>query len=626
MTTLQKELASHPKPLRVWPGVFIAVIALLLRYVVPKFMPDALFIGVMGQFVGAILIILWWLFFSRAPWRERIAMLLLMIGVIFITPRIVHESIVKDAMGMQFYTMAIPVMCFALVFAAVLTKKFSLRARRTAMVAAILVAGGVWTLIRTEGVTGDFDNEFAWRWSETPEERLLAQAQNQPAAFPPPPTEPVKKPDQAQEPDTQPAPAAAPIEPTRSSEEKAATETGVPAMQPTTPLEAPKEADWPGFRGSKRDSIIHGVRITTDWSASPPVEIWRRPVGPGWSSFAVDGDRIYTQEQRGDEEIVACYNKNTGEPVWAHRDAARFWEATAGPGPRGTPTLSNGHVYSFGATGIVNALNASDGSVIWSRNAAKDTNTNIPSWGFSSSPLIVDGVVIVAAGGQLIGYNIGTAKPKWKGPKGGGDYSSPHLVTIDGIPQILLLSGLGVTSVAPGDGTVFWKHELPPGMSARIVQPAVIADGEMLLNQGGRTSLRRIAVTHESNGWSVKEQWVSTGLKPHFSDFVIHVGHAFGLDNGILSCIELKNGERKWKGGKYGHGQLLLLADQDLLLILTEKGELALVNARTDQFTEVARVPAIAGKTWNHPVLVGNTLLVRNGEEMAAFRLALEGK
>src|SRR4030095_8944650 len=103
-------------------------------------------------------------------------------------------------------------------------------------------------------------------------------------------------------------------------------------------------------------------------------------------------------------------------------------------------------------------------------------------------------------------------------------------------------------------------------------------------------SLRRISVTHASNDWSVKEQWISTGLKPHFSDFVVHNGHAFGFDGSILSCIDLKDGERKWKGGKYGTGQLLLLSDQDLLLILSEQGELALVNAKPDQFTEVARV------------------------------------
>jgi outer membrane protein assembly factor BamB len=353
--------------------------------------------------------------------------------------------------------------------------------------------------------------------------------------------------------------------------------------------------------------------------------MWRRPIGPGWSSFAVHGDFIYTQEQRGEEEIVSCYRLTTGEPVWRHSDAVRFWESNAGPGPRGTPTLSNGRVYAFGATGIVNVLDAANGKVLWSRNAATDTGVKVPDWGFASSPLVIDDIVVIAVSGRLIAYDVRTGNQRWMGPEGGAGYSSPHLVTIDGVPQILLLRGSRTISVAPADGTLLWEHIWQPGVG--IVQPALAGDGGLLIAIGdamGAVSMRRLAVSKKPAGWSVEERWTSRGLKPYFNDFVVHKGHAYGFDGSILACIDIEGGERKWKGGRYGNGQLVLLRDQDLLLVLSEEGELALVSATADKFTEIARFPALNSKTWNHPVLVGNILLVRNGEEMAAFRLSRE--
>jgi len=610
MTIAQTGERNPRKPLRLWPGVVIVIVQWLFWFVVPVVAPEAVLISVIGGVVGGLAVVVWWLFFSRARWSERLGAIVLMIVAVIATRPILDKSIQVGINGMMFFIYVIPGLSLALVAGAAAGRRLSAGPRRAAMVAAILLACGVWTLLRTDGFRVG-RAQLGWRWTATSEERLLARAGNEPM--------PVLS-----------APAAA----TTPEKPLPAPAANQPAAIPAAPAPTKTIAEWPGFRGPWRDGIVRGVRIKTDWSASPPVEMWRRPIGPGWSSFAVQGDLLYTQEQRGDDEIVACYKVSTGKPVWMHRDATRFWESYGGAGPRGTPTLSNGRVYTFGATGILNALDAGNGAVVWSRNAASDTSATIPTWGFASSPLVIDGLVIIAVAGQLVAYDVRTGNPRWFGPPEGGGYSSPHLMTIDGVAQILLLRGRRTTSVAPADGTVLWEHSGEPGVS--IVQPALAAAGDVLIAAGdamGGGGMRRIAIAHgffdsargRPGEWTVEERWTSRGLKPYFNDFVVHEGHAFGFDGRILACIDIQDGTRKWKGGRFGNGQLVLLPDQDLLLVLSEEGELALVRATPDQFTELARFPVIEGKTWNHPVLVGDVLLVRNGQEMAAFRLSLAG-
>ena len=602
MTISQNGEPTPRKPLRLWPGVVAVVLLCLVRFGVPIFMPEDFAFAILGGLLCALAIVVWWAFFSRAPMLERWGAVVLMIVALLATSRIIHVSIATGMMGMMFPIYAIPFVSLALGVWAVASRRLSDRPRRATMVATILLACGVFALLRTNGVSGA-GSDLAWRWSKTPEQRLLAQTVEEPAA-PAPPAAPDA------------APAASPAAP--------AALPAAPAKLPAAPAAAETGAGWPGFRGPHRDAIVPGVRIATNWSASPPVQLWRRPIGPGWSSIAVRGDLLYTQEQRGDDEIVACYNATTGKPVWKHRDAARFWESNAGAGPRATPTLSNGRVYTFGATGILNALDARNGAVVWSRNAASDTGMKVPGWGFASSPLVVDDAVIVAAAGKLAAYDLSTGKPRWFGPNGGDGYSSPQMFTIDGVAQILLMSAHGAASVAPADGTLLWEYPWPS--NTRIVQPALASDGGVLMSFGealGGSGMRRVAVAHGPGGWTAAERWTSNGLKPNFNDFVVHHDHAFGFDGTILACIDLTDGKRKWKGGRYGSGQLVLLPDQDVLLVLSEEGELALVAAAPDQFTELARFPAIEGKTWNHPALAGDVLLVRNGQEMAAFRLSL---
>ncbi len=585
------------KPLRLWPGV-IAACLLLLAKLISTWEPDAVFAAGVAGMICALAIIVWWLLFSRAPWSERLGAIVLMALAVYAVSHVVHVSIRTGMRGMMLPVYAIRVLSIALVVWAVASQRLSAGVRRATMVAALLLTTGAFALLRTGGIKGG-GSELAWRWTKTPEERLLARTGSEP-----------------------PAPAAAPkAAATAPPEDKRPIERKPPAP-------APPPAEWPGFRGPERDSIIRGVRITTDWPASPPVEMWRRPVGPGWSSFAVRGDFSYTQEQRGDDEIVACYRVSTGEPVWKHRDPVRFWESNGGAGPRSTPTLSNGHIFALGATGILNALDAATGKLIWSRNIASDTGRQVPEWGFASSPLVVDGLVVAAASGTLAAYDIANGNPRWTGRRQLGSYSSPHLATIDGVAQVVLLSGSGAAGFATANGAVLWEHGWQAGGST-MVQPAVIANGDFLINaiaMAGGAGIRRIAVAHKADGWSVEERWTSNGLKPYFNDFVVHKGHAFGFDGSILACIDLEDGKRKWKGGRYGNGQLVLLHDQDLLLVLSEEGELALVGATTDGFKEIARLPVLTGKTWNHPSVAGDILLVRNGEEMAAFRLPLAGR
>ena len=595
------------KPLRLWPALVIIGIQIAGVALAPLLFEDPMLVGIGTVVGGAVLIVLWWLLFSRAPWLERIGAVVLMVPLALLTKRVADISIAGAGQGFLVYIMTVPLLAFGLVLWAASTRRLNTGARRAALVAILLMACAPILLIRTDGVGGP--NPFHWRWTPTAEEILLAQA-NEPVV--PPPGAPVEAPKTtAPEPKAEENPKPTPVTPEAKTDD-------APPPHPSLP-----EPEWPGFRGPLRDGIVRNIRIETDWTASPPTELWRRPIGPGWSSFAVRGDLLYTQEQRGEEEMVSCYRVSTGQPVWRHSDQVRFYESNGGAGPRGTPTLHGDRVYAVGATGILKVLDATTGKRVWTKNIAEDTKRAVAYWGIASSPLVMNDLVIVANAATLVAYDIASGDLRWKGPSYGASYSSPHLVTLDGVEQVVLLGGPGAISVAPEDGKVLWIHKWEPGP---MVQPAMTEDGDILVNNvtaTGGVATRRLHVTRGADGWNVEERWTSTGLKPNFNDFVVHKGHAYGFDNNILAAINLETGQRVWKGGRYGNGQLVLLQDQDMLLVTSEDGELALVSATPDKYTEIAKMRIFESKTWNHPVIVRDLLLVRNGEEMAAFKLPI---
>ena len=566
------ENAEKVQKLILWPGIFLLLLQWLVRFGLPAVFSNLSEVGILGGMLFGAAIIIWWAFFSKAPKPERWGGSLLMVIMIILSFRFLDESISTAMQGMMFFFNSIPIFCLALVAWAVLTRNLTGKARVISLSATIFISFAFWTLLRTDGMSGDAKNDFHWRWSLTAEEKLLLQEQKQ--------------------------------------------NPGISALS----IDFEKAPEWPGFRGAERDGIIQGIQIETNWKEFPPVELWRHPVGPGCSSFAVWGEFIYTQEQRGDFEMISCYDLNTGKAVWMHQDSARFWDSHAGAGPRATPTLEKGRVYCMGATGILNVLDASDGSLVWSTNAAEDTHAVIPGWGISASPLVVNEVLVVAVNSRLAGYDINSGELLWNTSEGGESYSSPHLVELDGIPQVLFLNGRGANSYIPRSGKLLWNI---PWSGGPITQPALSKEGDLLLGDGSmEQNLYRFSAQLEGSNWETKERWMTNRLKPYFYDLIIHKDHAYGFFGPNITCIEIENGTRKWKGNRCS-GFAVLLADQDLLLILSEKGEIILTEANPGEFNELFRMKALDGKTWSHPVVVGNKLLVRNNVEMAAYSLAL---
>jgi outer membrane protein assembly factor BamB len=433
-----------------------------------------------------------------------------------------------------------------------------------------------------DGITGSFVSELSWRWEPTQEEKFLA----------------AKK------------------------------DTAATTAAPSGKVVLGKD-DWPAFRGPQRDGRLTGVRIATDWKQRPPKQLWRHPIGPGWSSFAVVGDRLFTQEQRGKAEAVVCYDARTGAELWAHNDEARFEDSVSGAGPRATPTFHDGKVYAFGAKGLLNCLDAATGKRVWSKDVADAAGAKAPTWGFASSPLVIKDLVLVYTGGSsgkgLVACNIASGEVAWATGEASHSYCSPQLSRLGGVDQILVATEAGLSAFHPTRGEVLWNHSWPTDQVARITQPAVVSDSDVVVGTGLGVGTRRLRLSLAGGAWKEEEVWTTRAIKPYFNDFVVHKGYIYGFDGHFLTCVNLEDGKGRWKVRGYDDGQVLLLADQNLLLVLSEKGDVCLVESNPEKRTELARFAAIKGKTWNHPVVAHGKLFVRNGEEAACYQLEEAG-
>lgn len=384
--------------------------------------------------------------------------------------------------------------------------------------------------------------------------------------------------------------------------------------------------DYPQFLGPHRDATLRDPRLDPDWNARPPRELWRRRVGEAWSAFAVMGDYAITQEQDGHHEQVVCYEARTGRAVWTFRYPAEFRTVVAGVGPRATPTIVRGRVYTMGATGILTCLDGSTGTKIWQRQTVKDAGTINREWGDSCSPLVIGDQVVVSGGGpngwSLIAYHKDSGDVIWHGGDSYASYASPRLATLCGVQQILILNHLSVAAHDPNDGHVLWEHPFGAG-EATVANPIPIGDDRVFLSAGyGYGCVLLKLQRTDSGAFHLSEAWPrNRNLKMKFTNGVVRDGHVYGLDDGVLACLELETGQRRWKAGRYGHGQVLLV--DDILLVQGESGEVFLVRANPQRHEELARLAALSDKTWNNPALAGSLLFVRNDKEAACYEIPL---
>lgn len=380
---------------------------------------------------------------------------------------------------------------------------------------------------------------------------------------------------------------------------------------------------WTNFRGPKRDGTYDETSVSTSWPASGLPVIWKQPVGVGHSSFAIADGKAYTIEQRRNQEVVAAYDLGTGRELWIQKWNAEFVESN-GDGPRATPTWDSGRVYALGATGELRCLDGNNGSVLWGKNILSDNGAKNLPWAMAASPLVVDDKVIVLPGGasgkSVVAYNKNTGAPVWKVLNDTQAYVSPMLMELAGRRQIVVVSAMRVVGLAPESGALLWSHPWDTDGGINVSQPIAVDNNRFFISSGYRKGAALVEVKGSGNSFTATTIWENNNMKNKFNSSVLHNGYIYGLDEGILSCLDVNTGERKWKDGRFGFGQVLLAGGH--LIVMTDSGELVLVKASPAGFSEVARFSALQGKTWNYPAIAGGRLLVRNSNEMAAYDIS----
>ena len=396
---------------------------------------------------------------------------------------------------------------------------------------------------------------------------------------------------------------------------------GQPGAAPAVAAKSGRRNYWTNFRGPARDGRYDEQPIRTNWQGGLQ-QLWKQPSGGGYASFSVADGVAFTIEQRRGQEVVAAYQVETGRELWTHAWDALYTDST-GDGPRATPTWNEGRLYALGATGEMRCLDARNGKLIWSKNILKENGASNLQWGMAASPLIVDDKVVVIPGGSnnksVVAYNAKTGERVWGALGDAASYTSPMLVTLAGRRQVLAVTARRVAGLAPEDGTVLWEFPWANSIGINVAQPIVVGPNRFFVSSGYGKGAALVELTGAGGKLSAASVWERASMKNKFNSSVLHEGYVYGLDEGMLTCVDVATGEQKWKARGYGYGQVTLASGH--LIVTTEEGEIALVRATPAGHTELARFPALEGRTWNCPAIANGRLLVRNATQMACYKL-----
>lgn len=400
---------------------------------------------------------------------------------------------------------------------------------------------------------------------------------------------------------------------------QAQAELPAPTNRPPAP-----PAYWTDFRGPGRAARYDEQPVLTEWPPAGPPRLWRQPCGGGYASFVVAEGLAFTLEQRWEHEVIAAYELDTGREVWTHRYEALFSEWMGGDGPRATPVYHSGLLFSLGATGELRCLSARSGTLLWRKNMLAETGAQNLRWGLAASPVIVGETLLVVGGGgtreqMLVAFDQVSGRRLWAALSDQPTYASPLFAELAGQPQLVLVTASRVLGFDPDNRVVLWEEPWKVAYDASCAVPVLVASNRVFVSAGYGTGGVLLEVTAEAGRPRAQVLWRSRALKTKFNPAVYWEDHLYGLDEGVLVCVDARTGERVWRGGRYGYGQVLLAAGH--LLVLGGEGQLALVEASPAGFREKARVPALNGKTWNIPALAHGRLLLRNATEMTCFDL-----